>query len=251
MNNFAEVMHENKFYERFIKDLQKANSLVVILSPYLGIRRIEEISSALKRCVQRGVVVCVFARSVKGNIENAQIAQNFYQLEQARTRLQDLGVHVTLLDNMHAKVVLIDSHIIYHGSQNVLSHYDSRERMTREVSPELVVQALLMHGLDSCQICCSAYSKKSIYTIDPAENRRIIGLLLRNGRHSKNLSLRELAASSQIHHGQISRLEKGQNGVHLNTLLSVCMPLGYGCRIIPWALLPKVDNMLSNYHSTS
>jgi ssDNA-binding Zn-finger/Zn-ribbon topoisomerase 1 len=45
--------------------------------------------------------------------------------------LRDLGVTVDLRSRMHEKIAILDGHILWHGSLNILSHRDTHESMLR------------------------------------------------------------------------------------------------------------------------
>jgi ssDNA-binding Zn-finger/Zn-ribbon topoisomerase 1 len=49
--------------------------------------------------------------------------------------LRSLGIIVDLRARMHEKIAIIDGHILWHGSLNILSHRDTHESMLRLDSP--------------------------------------------------------------------------------------------------------------------
>jgi hypothetical protein len=49
--------------------------------------------------------------------------------------LRDLGATVDARAQMHEKIAILDGHILWHGSLNILSHRDTHESMLRIDSP--------------------------------------------------------------------------------------------------------------------
>jgi hypothetical protein len=104
MNNNPSESHEifdqDTFTPAFIADLNQAKGLVLLQSPFMTVRRIDELKGAFKNCARRGVRVCVFAQEPSAWHSDAE---NRAQLEEAKQSLLSLGMHVTLRQNIHEK----------------------------------------------------------------------------------------------------------------------------------------------------
>lgn len=124
------LYNQDTFDKQFIRDISRARSSVLIESPFIRLRRVEELAEVLKKLRRRGVAVIVNTRNpIEHNSE--------YELQasQAITLLQDYGVTVLFTVKHHRKIVICDRQIFYEGSLNVLSYFDSCEIMRRTDSP--------------------------------------------------------------------------------------------------------------------
>ncbi|MGH9552258.1 MAG: phospholipase D-like domain-containing protein, partial [Terriglobales bacterium] len=126
------VYDRDTFIEAFVADVKQAKGRVLILSPYLGRTRIRLILPALTRCIKRGVPICVFVQEPdKTKLSADQYMMSKKRLLSLAEVLRQAGIHVTIRDFVHEKVVVVDDCILYDGSLNVLSVDRTSERMTR------------------------------------------------------------------------------------------------------------------------
>lgn len=250
-----EVVTHQTFLDCFIKDLSQARGLVLIQSPFITVRRLEKLRAALRNCIYRGVRVCVFGQLPKEKRgQSAAGDVRLDALESAASVLQSLKVHVSLVPRIHEKLAVIDERILWDGSLNILSHFDTAERMTRWVSRSKVLEAISLHGLDSCgeckhtpnpgRIAAGAMSPLKLLGSDIAERRRLLGLTQVG-----------LAEESRVSQRIISDIELGKRDVHLSTLDRVARTLGLNLRLIPWHLLAsthaKLEDVFSDYRDES
>ena len=128
---------QGTFYKRFSYDLRNASSEVVIESPFVTVRRMDTILPELARLTKRGVKVVV---NTKPPIEHDEFMQE--QAEVAIANMQSIGVEVLLTVGHHRKLAVIDRAIVWEGSLNILSQYDSCEIMRRLQSEQLASQLL-------------------------------------------------------------------------------------------------------------
>jgi hypothetical protein len=93
----------------------------------------------------RGVKVDVYTKPQ--NEQPESLREPYWQVE---TGLIQSGVSVHKRPGMHEKVGIVDSHILWHGSLNILSHNNTRESMLRFESTDLVqdIIAELQLGLE-------------------------------------------------------------------------------------------------------
>jgi hypothetical protein len=131
------------FYKTFKKDLQHAQYSVIIESPFITEKRMDELLPILRKLRQRGVRVTVNTRD-----PNEHDAEYEYQAALAVYEMQELGVTVLYTVKLHRKLAIIDGEILYEGSLNILSQIDSCEIMRRTKSKKLARQIVEFVGLD-------------------------------------------------------------------------------------------------------
>jgi hypothetical protein len=128
---------ENDFHAQFRDDLSAALQRIIILSPFLSQNRAAYYYPALQVAQLRNVTIDVYARPKH---EQPDLLLGHY--DSVKRRLIELGVAFHERPGMHEKVGVIDGHILWHGSLNILSHNESRESMLRFESAELVDDVL-------------------------------------------------------------------------------------------------------------
>jgi hypothetical protein len=126
---------EATFYPAFSQDLVRARDSIVILSPFATNRGTARWSDALRAAIARGVKVRIVMRPPDGMGGGTPD-----QVEEVVEALRELGISVDLRSRMHEKIAVIDGHILWHGSLNVLSHRDTHESMLRMDSPAACAQ---------------------------------------------------------------------------------------------------------------
>ncbi len=237
-----DIFTDADFYPAFIEDLKTANSLVIILSPFLSVRRISNLAEVLNSCLARRVRVCVFTQEINERQPDEQSLSRRDLLEQAERKLLKMSVHVSFRKKVHEKMAIIDESILWDGSLNILSHFDSAERMTRRVDRELVSQAMIKHQLGSCNTCCARANISSIFPqLDHIpEARKLLGATIAEKRKSLQMSQRELALKSGVDQGVISGIESGKRNVQLNSLLELATVLGLTINGLPWYCTPSI-----------
>jgi hypothetical protein len=135
-------LYDNKnFYKVFKKDLEHAQYSVIIESPFITTRRIEELLPILRRLRQRGVRVTVNTRDPKEHDIEYE-----YQATLAVYKMQELGIAVLYTGKLHRKLAIIDSEALWEGSLNILSQNDSCEIMRRTMSRQLASETVRFIG---------------------------------------------------------------------------------------------------------
>ncbi len=138
----SQLLDEEAFYDVFIRDIRHARKCVIIESPFITTRRLLLLHPALKRACKRDVHIIINTRDP--DTHRGSMRQ---KARDGVAWLQDLGITVIYTGNLHRKLVIIDHHILYEGSLNVLSQSDSCEMMRRTDSAELVRQMLRFTNL--------------------------------------------------------------------------------------------------------
>lgn len=133
---------EQTFYEAFSKDIKRATGRVIIESPYITTRRAGEFVNLLRKA-KNGLRVKVYTRNPYHH-DGILIEEAWKGIR----LLNDAGVQVVVCDDMrHRKIAVIDDHILWEGSLNMLSQNGSREIMRRTNSEAWVKQLVMFTGI--------------------------------------------------------------------------------------------------------
>jgi phosphatidylserine/phosphatidylglycerophosphate/cardiolipin synthase-like enzyme len=133
----SRLYNEQSFYSAFISDINRAQSLVVIESPFITHKRLLSLYPTLKKATQRGVRIVINTRDPQ--------THDVFMMNQALDAivwLQELDITVLYTGNLHRKVAIVDDHILWEGSLNILSQSDSCEMMRRSESANLVSEMI-------------------------------------------------------------------------------------------------------------
>ncbi len=137
MNNLlsSKLYNNEDFYKVFERDLRKASECVIIESPFITTRRMNELYPVIARLCKRGIRIVV-------NTRNPDEHDDEYaaQATQAIGMMQEMGVDILYTVKHHRKLAIIDNDILWEGSLNILSQNDSCEIMRRSVSSYLVTE---------------------------------------------------------------------------------------------------------------
>ena len=140
------MFDEQSFYRAFEKDLYLARRSVIIESPFITLRRIDELLPVLTKLRRKGVAVTINTRNP---IEHD--AEYETQALVAIEQLQGLGVKVLYTVKHHRKLAIIDGSIAWNGGLNILSQHGSCEIMWRVASEDIADQLLGFIGLIASQ----------------------------------------------------------------------------------------------------
>jgi phosphatidylserine/phosphatidylglycerophosphate/cardiolipin synthase-like enzyme len=138
---FSRLYDNTNFYKTFMKDLNRAQHSVIIESPFITAKRMEELVSLLRKLRQRGVRITVNTRDPKEHD-----AEYEYQAALAVYEMQELGITVLYTVKLHRKLAIVDGEVLWEGSLNILSQNDSCEIMRRTVSQQLANEMVRFTG---------------------------------------------------------------------------------------------------------
>lgn len=133
----SQLLDERAFYDVFARDIQRAHQSIVIESPFMTAKRLEWLRDSLAKARSRGVHIVINTRDPDTHSDTMRT-----QARDGVAWLQNLGITVIYTSNLHRKLAIVDHHILYEGSLNILSQADSCEVMRRTKSPELVQQMI-------------------------------------------------------------------------------------------------------------
>ena len=129
----SRLFDNETFYKAFIGDLRRANQNIYIESPFITTKRMNMILPILKQIRRRGVQITVNTRPPSEH-DGSYINQAYESVQD----MQSIGITVLYTVRHHRKIAIIDDHVLWEGSLNILSQSDSCEMMRRSDSKVLV-----------------------------------------------------------------------------------------------------------------
>lgn len=140
----ASTLHnESVFYKALKRDLKRAESYVIIESPFMTEKRVRELMPILHKLNNCNVKVRINTRNPYHH--DGQLRFQAFRciklLKRAKVKLR------TYNDMRHRKLCIIDGEILWEGSLNILSQSCSKEVMRRTVSRQACQQMMKFTGL--------------------------------------------------------------------------------------------------------
>ena len=114
------------FQERFLHDVSEAKESVVIVSPYVTVKRVRWIEAALQQCNQKHVKATVITRMPDSLPKSSRKTA-----EMAISMLRELQVEIVFREGIHQKYAIMDGNTVWYGSINLLSFSTSQESIMR------------------------------------------------------------------------------------------------------------------------
>lgn len=237
-----EVYFEDTFFDKLIKDLENATTLIIIHCPFIKDYRLRKLIDTLKACIERGVRVCVFIKYPEEGFDTPKEIEQRIELSVA---LLEIRCHVTLRLNIHEKLIIIDEFIFWEGSCNTLSQAGSYERLPRWHGRKKVLEVIQSHGLRDCRECHVNRLRAGAIIAPTATKRQILGAIIRKRRMEMSLSQRDLAASVAVSRSVIHDVESGLGDPRLSSLEKICEILHLEIRLVLWIFIPSLDETLT------
>ena len=152
----GELYTERNFWAQFLQDIKRVKQRLIILSPFVSVRRSGMFMDYFRAMIGRGIEIRLYTRPV-----NQQISEMASQSEIVVGQLRSVGVNVIERRNMHQKVAILDNDVAWEGSLNILSHRDSGEQMRRftgqsaieEISKNLELSEVRPVGVQTSEPC--------------------------------------------------------------------------------------------------
>lgn len=133
----SQLYDEKTFYDAFLLDVREAQSTVIIESPFITLRRFDILYPIIASAVRRHVRVVINTRPPEDH--DLPMSE---QASDSISIIQGLGAEVIYTVNLHRKLAIIDSDILWEGSLNILSQNNSCEIMRRTQSIQSVQQMI-------------------------------------------------------------------------------------------------------------
>lgn len=140
---YGHMYTERNFWARFFQDIKSCQQRLIILSPFLSVRRSGTFMDYFRAMKGRGIDIRVHTRP-----RNQQTGEMANQADIVIDQLRSIGVNVVERGKMHQKVAIIDDTIAWEGSLNILSHKDTEEQMRRFEGPSTVEEIIRNFELD-------------------------------------------------------------------------------------------------------
>lgn len=122
------LFNDKTFYPKFLDDLSRCSSEVIIESPFITTSRMELLYQKFKSLTARKVTVHLVTR------DPADYDDEYMKHQATNEILQciEMGINLTLLKGYHhRKLAIIEKKILWEGSLNILSQSNSQEVMRR------------------------------------------------------------------------------------------------------------------------
>jgi len=136
------LFDQDTFYAALENDLRRCQRELVIESPFITASRINVLLPIFEKMCRRNVKIIINTRDP---LEHE--GDYIRQAQEAVTILQEMGVTVLYTAKHHRKLAIIDRHVTYEGSLNILSFSDSCEIMRRIVSDTVATDLFIYLGL--------------------------------------------------------------------------------------------------------
>jgi len=135
---------EDKFHSGLRHDLENAKQFAIIMSPFITQERLQTYMDLFRAKMGEGVNLGIVTRPPyqQGMLDKDNT-------EKVLSYLERIGIRVEKRRSMHQKVVVIDSHIVWFGSLNPLSHRNTQELMFRLENENFTKQVMDECGLQS------------------------------------------------------------------------------------------------------
>lgn len=112
------------FWVAFQNDLAKANSELIIFSPYLTGDRLGKLHLMFSELLSKGIIISIITLSPNDRLQLKGSTEVI-------SKLKAMNITVKFRDGMHEKIAIIDRKIEWSGSLNILSHNSRKEYMKR------------------------------------------------------------------------------------------------------------------------
>lgn len=127
------------YAETYLKDLEEANSAVVVSSPRLNNQKVDRIINMLGKRRELGVEVTI----VTWHPDAYKYGKDDVRME-LMERLRKAGFEIRLVEETCEHYAVIDNEIVWYGSVNLLSKEDAEDNLMRVCSKDIAAELLEM-----------------------------------------------------------------------------------------------------------
>ena len=100
----GDLFTERNFWAQFFQDIKTVKERLIILSPFLSIRRSSMFMDYFQAMIRRGIEIRVYTRPI-----NQQVGEMANQADVVIGQLRSIGANVIERRNMHQKVAILDN----------------------------------------------------------------------------------------------------------------------------------------------
>jgi len=131
------IFDKDNFLPVFSQDLAAAKKEILIVSPFVRIRRTSQMIKLLQIAIGKKIRVMVVTRPA----EDFKPADRS-GLQEALNLLKNNGIHIVFKSNIHQKFAVMDQKIVWYGSINLLSYGTAQESIMRIESGNIASELL-------------------------------------------------------------------------------------------------------------
>lgn len=139
--NISSNYDDMDFWVAFHNDLARANSELIIFSPYLTSDRLGKLHLKFLQLLSKGVKISVITLSPNDRLQLKGATE-------VVSKLKAMNITVKFRDGMHEKIAIIDRKIEWSGSLNILSHNSRKEYMKRFEGENTVKELFQRYNLE-------------------------------------------------------------------------------------------------------
>lgn len=138
------IFNNNNFLSVFQNDILSAKDEIVIVSPYIGKRRLPQMLTVMSAAISNGAKVSFVIRPESDYKEKDRPA-----VKEMAELVKKAGINLIFRENIHQKFAVIDQRVVWYGSINLLSFGSSEESIMRleslNIANELAETILAAH----------------------------------------------------------------------------------------------------------
>jgi transcriptional regulator with XRE-family HTH domain len=213
-----QMFTEKTCFVQIRADFDAAQHIIVLQTPYLTAAGIKRETRAISRALSRGVIFIV-AFQAPNNWERradpslpADEKLDMQKTQDAVTWLLAHGAIPVALDKAHQKLMTFDRKIVWDGTMNLLSWYNTHEHWNRTESPAKVREIERMHHIDPLYLLDLARQQgvlKCDQVKDSQTDRQDIANLVRTSRALQKLTQAQLAVRVGASRDTVRAIESG------------------------------------------
>jgi phosphatidylserine/phosphatidylglycerophosphate/cardiolipin synthase-like enzyme len=129
------IFDNHNFLTVFSNDILAANNEILIVSPYISKKRINQMLTMLMTGINNGARVTVITRPATDyKVKDSNV------LKEMIDSIKNSGINIVLKANIHQKFAIIDQRIVWYGSINLLSFGSAEESIMRLDSPNIAYE---------------------------------------------------------------------------------------------------------------
>ncbi len=131
------IFNKESFLPVYINDITNAQKEILIVSPFISWRRVEQMLQYFITSIGNNVKIIIFTRPVEDYNE-----KNKFILLRTLNALKNESINLIFKTNIHQKFAVIDKRIVWYGSINLLSFGNAEESMMRLDSSNIANELL-------------------------------------------------------------------------------------------------------------
>ncbi len=132
----VEILYDrDNYWEKYSEDIAASYGQIIITSPYVKQRQINNMMVILKPLLQKGVEVFILTRPL-----NEYKEAEFEKAEKSLTAMRDAGIKIIYQEGMHQRLTVIDNSIVWYGSISFLGYSNKDANVMRINNRDLAVE---------------------------------------------------------------------------------------------------------------